>query len=147
MNTEQTVLFASKPPLESMKKETLPDTPLPEAIMLAQSTLLARKGKYSQADAVLSHLVRGSDARLEALDLFAKVCAQQGKIEQAQAAWLKALEREPSNLHFLYALELCAHYQNSGFRKFVCRRSRIFHSIFLLILVSAVVAVVIGCIL
>ena len=129
MYMQQSALLASEIPSEPSDQQGSPESQLMESIMLARAMLLARKGKLEQAEALLVSLVNKADCRMHALDLLAKVYAQQQKIKQAQATWLKALEREPSNLHFLSALQLCAYYQNSRFWRFMSKRSRILNFI------------------
>lgn len=109
MNMRQSALFTSKLSPESSTRKGSPEPQLLETIILARATLLARKGELTQAEALLIPLTNRSDSRIEALDLLGKVYAQQGEIKQAQVTWLKALQRESSNLHFLGALRLCAY--------------------------------------
>ena len=122
MNIQQSALFASKLSPESSTQKGSPELQLLEAIIFARATLLARKGNLAQAEAMLIPLTNKSDSRIEVLDLLGKVYAQQGEIEQAQATWLKALQREPSNLHFLGALRLCAYHKNSRFKRLASKR-------------------------
>lgn len=117
MNMRQSALFTSKLSPESSTRKDLPEPQLLETILLARATLLARKGELTQAEALLIPLTNRSDSRIEALDLLGKVYAQQGEIKQAQATWLKALQREPSNLHFLGALRLCAYREKSRVKR------------------------------
>jgi tetratricopeptide (TPR) repeat protein len=45
---------------------------------------------------------------MEVLDLMARIYAQQGKYQEAQKIWLLLIENDPSNLHFISALKMCA---------------------------------------
>ena len=89
--------------------------------ILVRAGLLARRGNLREAENLLSTMSDADSRRIEVLDLVAKVYAQQGKIDQAQAMWLQALQRYPSNTHFLSALRLCASYKQSRFQQFVLR--------------------------
>ena len=89
--------------------------------ILVRAGALARRGNLAEAEDLLKTLPDGDSTRIEVIDLMAKVYAQQGKIDQAQALWLQALQRYPSNTHFLSALRLCACYRRSGFEQFVMR--------------------------
>ena len=79
-----------------------------ESVLLARAALLSREGKLQEAELIVLPLANKANSRIDALDLLAKVYAQQGKIEEAQTLWLRALQREPSNKHFLRALLCCA---------------------------------------
>ena len=89
--------------------------------ILVRAGSLARRGNFPEAENLLSTLSDADSRRIEVLDLLAKVYAQQGKIDQAQSMWLQALQRYPSNTHFLSALRLCACYNKSRFEQFVSR--------------------------
>lgn len=89
--------------------------------ILVRAGRLARRGSLLDAEDLLKTVSAGDNTRMEVLDLLAKVYAQQGKIDQAQALWLKALQQNPSNNHFLSALRLCACLKESRFEQFVLR--------------------------
>ena len=91
------------------------------ADILIRARTLARSGDLPQADSLLKTLSDTDSSRIEVIDLLAKVYAQQGKIDQARALWLQALQREPSNIHFLSALTLCAYHKKSKLEHFVLR--------------------------
>ena len=82
---------------------------------------LARRGELLQAEDLLKTLSDSDSSRVEVIDLLARIYAQQGKIDQAQALWLKALQGDPSNTHFLSALKLCACLKKPRFEQFVLR--------------------------
>ena len=101
-------IFTSERAQQATTQENGPNSRLLESVILARAAFLARKGELKQAENVLLPLVNKSKARIHAVDLLAKVYAQQGKIEEARALWLRALQEEPSNTHFLRALlQLC----------------------------------------
>jgi len=89
--------------------------------MLIRAADLARRGDLLQAEDLLRTLSDKDSSRVEVIDLLAKIHVQQGKIDQAQALWLKALRGDPSNIHFLSALKLCACLKKSRFEQFVLR--------------------------
>lgn len=78
---------------------------------LALAASFARKGELRQAEGLLVPFMDDPEAPLDYLDLLAKVYSQQGRIEDAQSLWLRALQREPSNTHFIAALHTCAEVQ------------------------------------
>ena len=82
-----------------------------ESLILVQAALLARMGKFKQSESLLLPLANKPKPSTTALDLLAKICAQQGKYVEAQGLWMHALQREPSNTHFLLALIRCAEFQ------------------------------------
>jgi len=89
--------------------------------ILVRAGTLARRGELVEAESLLETLSDSDRSRIEVIDLLAKVYAQQGKIDQAQTMWLQALERDPSNIHFLSALRICAAHKKSRFDQFVLR--------------------------
>ena len=82
-----------------------------QPVTLALAAVLSRKGELRQAENLLIPLADDPDAQPSTLDLLAKIYAQQGNIDDAQALWLRALQKEPSNTHFLAALQTCADVQ------------------------------------
>ena len=104
--------------------------------ILVRAGALARRGKLLEAENLLETLPDSDSSRIEAIDLLAKVYAQQGKIDQAQALWLKALQRDPANIHFLSALRTCAYYKRSRLEHFVLRYLWLLIAVVLWFLVS-----------
>jgi hypothetical protein len=62
-----------------------------------QAAELAREGAYDRAESLLRPAVERADAPVAALDLQARVCAQQGRLGEAERWWQKVLEKEPTN--------------------------------------------------
>ena len=89
--------------------------------VLIHAGALARRGDLLQAEDLLKTLSDRDNSRIEVLDLLARIYAQQGRIDQAQALWIKALQGDPSNIHFLSALKLCACLKKPRFEQFVLR--------------------------
>ena len=116
------------------------DTLLPPQAMttdiLVRAGALARRGNLVEAENLLKTLPDSDSTRIEVLDLMAKVYAQQGKIDQAQTMWLQALQRYPSDLHFLSALRLCASYKKSTSQQFVLRHLWILLAVILWFIVA-----------
>ena len=78
---------------------------------------------------------------MEIIDLLAKIYAQQGKIAQAQALWLKALQSDPSNIHLLAALRMCAYYTKSRSEHFILQHLWLLISIVLWFIVSMILII------
>jgi len=89
--------------------------------ILSRARMLARAGNLLQAEHLLGTLPETDSSRIEVVGLLAKVYAQQGRIDEAQALWLKALERDPSNIYVLSALTLCAYHRKPRLEQFVWR--------------------------
>jgi len=102
-------------------QESIPAEQTTVTDILVRAGSLARRGDLLEAENLLTTLSDSDSTRIEVIDLLAKVYAQQGKIEQAQAMWLQALQRYPSSTHYLSALRLCACYKKSRFEQFVSR--------------------------
>ncbi|MFC1952607.1 tetratricopeptide repeat protein [Chloroflexota bacterium] len=91
--------------------------------VLKQAALSAREGNHLEAENLLEPLCNGNDMRMEFLDLLAKIYAQQGKINQAQDLWIKALAKDPSNLRIFAALRVCEYHKKPNLEHFVLRYS------------------------
>lgn len=90
-----------------------------ESVFLARAALLARKGKLRQAEEMISPIVDEKCINIGAIDLLAKIYAQQGKIEKAKYLWNRALEIDPSNPDYLRAIQRCSHFNESGLHSFL----------------------------
>jgi tetratricopeptide (TPR) repeat protein len=88
--------------------------PLLESVTLALAASSARKGRFKEAEDLLSPLIVESESQDDALDLLAKVYAQQGKIEEAQHLWQQALKNDPGNRLFQEALQDCKEILSRG---------------------------------
>jgi len=88
--------------------------PLLESVTLALAASSARKGRFKEAEELLLPLIVESESQNNALDLLAKVYAQQGKIEEAQHLWQQALEHDPDNRLFQEALQDCKEILSRG---------------------------------
>ena len=114
----------SYPLKQSANPATQESTPNSQALVidvLTHAAALARRGDLLQAEDLMKTLPDRDSSRIEVLDLLARICAQQGKIDQAQALWTKALQGDPSNMRFLSALKLCACLKKPRFEQFALR--------------------------
>ncbi len=68
-----------------------------EQFSVSEAAELALGGKYDAAEALLRELVQRPDAPVEALDLMAKICVQQGRVVEAGELWGRAVARDPGN--------------------------------------------------
>jgi len=73
-------------------------------IAVSHATELARSGRYADAESALALAERTPPA----LDLLARICAQQGRLVEAQALWSEATRLEPNNESFRTALQRVA---------------------------------------
>ncbi|TDD93521.1 hypothetical protein, partial [Actinomadura rubrisoli] len=64
-------------------------------LALAQARTLARRGRYAEAEAILSDVRRDIAPSVPLLDLLARVRAQQGRLDEADAAWAEAERLAP----------------------------------------------------
>ena len=141
MDTQQPDSSALKQAPESSAQDGSSSSQQVVLDILKRDALLARKGEYVEAENLLEPLCNNDNLRIEAIDLLAKVYAQQGKINQAQALWLKALQRDPSNIHFLSALRMCAYYKKSRFEHFILQHLWLLISIVLWFIVSMILII------
>jgi type VI secretion system protein ImpK len=73
-------------------------------LAISQASELARAGRYSEADQLLSEIKTG-DTSAAVLDLRARIHAQQGKLSEAEALWTRAIHLDPANLDYGAALQ------------------------------------------
>lgn len=66
---------------------------------LAESSELARSGSYGEAEELLK-TIKNWQSLPPALDLLARISAQQGKLAEASKYWEKAIELSPGNLSY-----------------------------------------------
>lgn len=66
-------------------------------LKIDQASQLARDGNYHAAENLLRNLSSELSDFPSALDLYARILAQQGKFHQAEMLWRKALALDPSN--------------------------------------------------
>jgi outer membrane protein OmpA-like peptidoglycan-associated protein len=71
--------------------------PLLEQFRVSEAAELALGGNYDAAEALLREVVQRPDGPVEALDLMAKLCVQQGRVAEAGQLWGRAVARDPGN--------------------------------------------------
>lgn len=76
--------------------QTVSVTELLLQLELAQATELARAGRYAEAETVLTDLLNARELPA-ALDLQARIHAQQGRLSKARECWKRALQLDPGN--------------------------------------------------
>ena len=68
-----------------------------DTVFQSRATDLARSGALAEAEGVLRPVLQGPDVPVEALDLEARICAQQGRLADAVRWWQMVLERDPQH--------------------------------------------------
>lgn len=66
-------------------------------LVLAEATDLARAGRYREAERCLEEGIPEPETMPEVLDLRARICAQQGRLGDAERFWTQALQLDPQN--------------------------------------------------
>ena len=87
------------PPFEPVAAKQLLDQ-----FAVSQAAELALSGNYGSAESLLKELVQRQDAPSEALDLLARISAQQGRLLEAAGLWPRALDKDPGNAAYESAL-------------------------------------------
>jgi flagellar motor protein MotB len=90
-----------------------------DQMVLARATELARAGRYGEAEKVLSADGAETEYAPAALDLLARMRAQQGYLADAEKLWTRAAQLDPSNIAYLSALRRAAALQQSSSRRWV----------------------------
>jgi tetratricopeptide (TPR) repeat protein len=97
---------------ESLQSQQVADA-LTE-LALREANVLARAGEYSEAERIIAALPDEQRATATALDLLARIQAQQGRFAEAEAFWQRVLELEPGSAAARRALERCARMRRTG---------------------------------
>jgi len=82
-------------------------------LSLSRAAELARAGAYQEAETLL-RTTDPNDLPIAGLDLLARICAQQGRFEEAQQWWQAVLAREPENRAARSGLEQLAKEQTAA---------------------------------
>jgi type VI secretion system protein ImpK len=106
-------------PPDGAQRSRLPDHPATNAVIssllhqvtLARAADLARAGHYSEAEPLLSEAVGEDQAMPAALDLLARIRAQQGRLLEAEALWTRACQLDPTNEAYRAGLHRIANMQ------------------------------------
>ena len=72
---------------------------------ITKAAELARTGKYREAEAILTRMGEESGLTPPALDLLARIRAQQGRYAEARAPWTAAARQDPDNPIYRRALQ------------------------------------------
>lgn len=87
-----------------------------EVLVGSQAAEWARQGQWQHAEAFLRPLAQQPEASSFILDLFAKVLAQQGRLDEAKALWHRASATQPDNEAFRRAIARCEQFKSSWMR-------------------------------
>ncbi len=87
---------------------------LAESTLLARAADVARAGRLDQAAGLVLPLVRTASPRVAALDLLARIYAQQRRWEEARQLWGQALRSNPLEESFQRAARRCDHALGRG---------------------------------
>jgi tetratricopeptide (TPR) repeat protein len=101
-----------------------------DSILVSKASDLALKGRYGEAEGLLNPLTHTSEPSTEALDLLAKIYAQQGMILEARNAWKIALQFDPNNQDYVKAIAKCERVVVPDFKW-----SKLFYLVFLLLII------------
>ncbi|TVR19592.1 MAG: hypothetical protein EA396_12370 [Anaerolineaceae bacterium] len=82
-----------------------PDALVKRQLILAQATVLARRGRYEKAEHILLNLARQHPSWPPIFDLLARIYAQQDRLADAQQYWKHALSLDAMNPQYLAAYE------------------------------------------
>lgn len=100
---------------------------------LSAAARAARKGRFQEAEVLLGSLPVDGPLGAATLDLKAKVCAQQGRLIEAQLCWMEAVRQSPGNERYRRSL----HYVTNGLRPSRLPASMIIMMIVLLTMLAA----------
>lgn len=93
-----------------------------EAIAIDQASYIAREGHLETAEELISPFIsKASDIR--AIDLLAKIYAQQGRTEEAKKLWEHAMQIDPTNKDFIKAIERCDDCWGLNVRYFITKNN------------------------
>jgi flagellar motor protein MotB len=93
-------------------EETTPLTATMRSLLnrltLARATELARAGRYGEAEKVLAASEAETESTPAALDLLARMRAQQGHLSDAEKLWMRASQLDPANTIYPASLQRAA---------------------------------------
>jgi type VI secretion system protein ImpK len=96
-----TAVMASSVPKESLRS-------LLDQMTLARAAELARAGHYAEAEEILSAGKDETRYGPVVIDLLARIHAQQGRLEEAEKLWTRAVLLDPANSTYVLALRRAA---------------------------------------
>jgi len=86
---------------QSSRGPAVPETRPGNGPLFVAAALTARRGKYAEASALLRRSLEAKDCSdAQALDLQARIFAQQGMLLRAESCWTEALRIEPGNAKY-----------------------------------------------
>ena len=101
-------------------------------LALSKAAELARRGNFQEAEELIAGLGSGKE-QPAALDLLARIRAQQGRWLEAEAFWKQALQQDPTNPAYLEGLQYIQRSRRGP------ALGRIFSTIFFMVLVGTFV--------
>jgi len=112
---------------------------------LAIAAQMARRQQYSQAEQMIFPLVNMEQPCFEALNLLAKIYAQQGKFQNAMDVWRRAQSLEPENRQTQLALNQCENaVANSKVNKGWNNLRRIFVALNIIFVIATIICITIA---
>jgi len=69
----------------------------------------ARNGCFQEAEKLIASLPSNGSLGPATLDLKARICAQQGRLVEAQLCWLEAVQQSPGNESYRRSLDYLTH--------------------------------------
>ena len=106
--------------------------------VLDEAARVARSGRLQEAETMVSSLPPDGPLGPATLDLKAKICAQQGRLVEAQLCWMEAVRQSPGNASYRRSLDYLA--------RILCpSRSRIADWAFVVVLIAVLSVLVILC--
>jgi hypothetical protein len=85
--------------------------PEPENVrqMLCAAAQVARRGRLQDAETMIASLPLTGPLGPATLDLKARICAQQGRLVEAQLCWMEAVRQSPGNESYRQCLQYVTH--------------------------------------
>jgi len=83
----------------------------PEKVLqaLGEVARVARRGHLQEAETIVSYLPLEGPLGPATLDLKARICAQQGRLIEAQLCWMEAVRQSPGNESYRRSLHYVTH--------------------------------------
>lgn len=115
--------FKSFPNLKDENKRYSKDSPFLEIfdefllqLKISNAISFAYKGDYGQANSLFSEIIRTRGENQIILDMQARSLAQQGRINEAESLWKKALLIDPDNIQYQNALNRIYELQKRSYK-------------------------------
>lgn len=89
---------------------------LTQELALAQASALAYAGRYAEAEQRLRPLLDDHTLPVAALDLLARIQAQQGRLQEAEAYWRQAQQSDTQNTTYAAGLRRVAYLRQRAVR-------------------------------